>query len=75
MAGGLNATVSYVDLDDDGKPLGLLTEVETGAASSGSFQVILRHEPDKSAGATIGDPSAAGGETDLSVTFAVSVGN
>lgn len=69
VAGGLNLTVSYDDMDDDGNPLGLQTEVSTGAASTGTVTVVLRHEPMKGAAATIDNPAAAGGETDVEVTF------
>ncbi|WP_116124862.1 type 1 periplasmic binding fold superfamily protein [Lewinella sp. IMCC34183] len=74
-SGGLDVTVAYADSDNDGNPVGLLTEMETGAVSSGGLQIILRHEPNKAAGATISDPTGAGGETDIAVTFPVSVGN
>lgn len=73
--GGLDATVSYQDADSNGNPVGILTEVRTGDASTGSLRIILRHEPDKSAGATISDPTGAGGETDIEVTFPVSITN
>ena len=72
-SGGLDLTVAYADSDDDGNPVGLLTTVTTGASSSGGLTIILRHEPNKTAsGVTIDDPSAAGGETDVEVTFDVS---
>lgn len=71
--GGVNFTPAYADSDDDGNPVGLLTTVTTGAASSGDFQIILRHEPAKGAAATIGNPAAAGGETDIEVTFTATV--
>lgn len=75
VEGGLDASVEYADADVNGNPLGLLTEVTTGSASDGMLRIVLRHEPDKAAGATIDDPSAAGGETDIEVTFPVSIGN
>ena len=75
VEGGLDATVAYGDADENGNPVGLLTELTTGAASTGSLRIILRHEPDKAAGATIGNPAPAGGETDIEVTFPVSIGN
>lgn len=70
---GLNLTVTYADVDTGGNPLGLETTVTTGAPSSGNFTIILRHEPDKSAaGVSISNPTPAGGETDVEVTFATS---
>lgn len=67
--GGLNLTPSYGDSDGDGNPLGLVTEVSTGNASTGTLQVVLRHEPTKGSGTTIANLAAAGGETDIEVTF------
>jgi hypothetical protein len=73
FAGGADLSAAYGDSDDDGNPIGLLTTVTTGAASTGTAQVILRHEPAKGAAATIGNPAAAGGETDVEVTFDVTI--
>ncbi|PPK85966.1 hypothetical protein CLV84_2880 [Neolewinella xylanilytica] len=73
--GGLNATLAYGDQDSDGNPVGIITEVQTGSASDGTLRIILRHEPDKSSGATISDPTGAGGETDIEVTFPVTITN
>lgn len=69
-AGGLDLTVEYNDQDSEGNPLGLATNVVTGAASTGTLKVILRHEPEKGAsGVSTGDITNAGGETDIEVTF------
>jgi len=69
-AGGLDLTVAYDDVDEDGNPLGLATNLVTGAASTGTLQVTLRHEPNKSAsGVSTGDITNAGGETDIEVIF------
>lgn len=73
VATGLNLTLTYEDMDDDGNPIGLLTSVATGAASTGDVQIILRHEPMKGSAATIGNPAAAGGETDVEVTFVATI--
>lgn len=72
---GLEVTLSYRDSDDNGNPLGVLTQLETGGFSSGTLTIILRHEPEKGSQATISEPSVAGGETDVEVTFPVSIGN
>jgi hypothetical protein len=67
---GANANIIYLDQDGDGNPLGLMTRLTTGEASTGTITVILRHEPDKSVlGADPNDPVLAGGETDIEVTF------
>jgi hypothetical protein len=71
-ATGANLTVGYAD--DNGNPLGLVTTLTTGDASSGTIQVVLRHEPDKSAtGVQSGDITNAGGETDIEVTFDITL--
>lgn len=73
-ASGINITPSYNDMDEDGNPIGLATTMQTGSASSGTLTVTLRHEPNKSAtGVSAGDITNAGGETDIEVTFPVSI--
>jgi hypothetical protein len=72
ISNGLNIEFAYNDVDENSDPIGLSTIFSTGVASSGSLVVILRHEPDKSAsGVANGDPSNAGGETDIQATFEV----
>jgi len=67
-------TIEYNDQDADGNPLGLNSILTTGAASSGSITIVLRHEPDKfAAGVSEGDIANAGGETDIEVTIPVTV--
>ena len=71
---GLNITTTYLDFDDNDNPLGVNITLETGAASSGSLTVTLIHEPNKSAeGVSDGDITNAGGETDITTTFNVSI--
>jgi hypothetical protein len=62
--------VNYDDLDSKSLPLGLETSWTTiNATGSGTFQVILKHQPSlKSATTTSTD-----GETDLDVTFNLTV--
>jgi hypothetical protein len=64
--GGLQATFTYLNFDGNGNPLGTLFSVETGSASTGNLNIVLRHEPTKPNDGTLAD---AGGETDISVTF------
>ncbi len=74
--GGLDVALTYADSDSKGLPVGLVTDLVTRGASSGNLRIILRHEPAKSAtGVTISDPAAAGGETDIEVSFPLSVSN
>jgi hypothetical protein len=61
-----NFTVSNLSKDGNGKDLGQTAKLQTVAVGNGSLQVLLKHEPDKSAA----DPSKTG-ETDLDVSFPV----
>lgn len=74
-AGGLSGTFMYADEDVNGNPIGLNFEFTPSAnAQSGNLTVILKHEPSK-AGENVaaGDITNAGGETDVQVTFPVTV--
>ena len=67
-------TVAYGDQDEDGNPIGLITNLFTADAGSGSMTIILRHEPNKSGeGVASGDITNASGETDIEVTFTIDV--
>lgn len=66
--------ITYADSDADNNPLGLSTQVTTAAADSGVLTITLRHEPNKSAaGVANGDITNAGGETDIEVSFNVTI--
>ena len=74
VADGLNLTYTYGDQDDDENPLGISGQVTTTGASTGNLTITLIHEPNKSAaGVSEGDPTNAGGDTDISVTFSVTI--
>lgn len=61
--------VNYEDEDDNGFPLGLTTTWTTAANGSGTFRVVLKHQPDlKSATSDVNT-----GETDLDIEFEVNV--
>jgi hypothetical protein len=61
--------VNYLDEDENSLPLGLETGWTTGAASSGEFRVVLKHQPElKSATST-----SSAGETDLDISFTLNV--
>ncbi len=73
-------TYEYADADGDGNPVGLKGYVQVAASpavTTGSFRLVLRHDLNKSfAGAN--NPNfvnfvQAGGETDLDVTFPVTL--
>jgi hypothetical protein len=60
--------------DSNGNPVGVQFNLLTGAAGTGGFTVILRHEPEKSAdNVNTGDVTNAGGSTDVQVTFNITV--
>ncbi|NJL12725.1 MAG: type 1 periplasmic binding fold superfamily protein [Microscillaceae bacterium] len=62
---GLNLTFTYDDEDDNGNPVGLDNTFSTGAASTGTLTVTLKHQPGiKTGTSTIND-----GETDIEATF------
>lgn len=66
--------VTYTDKDEDDNPVGVNTILSSGLAESGDFTIILRHEPSKDAdGVADGIITNAGGETDIEVTFSLSV--
>jgi hypothetical protein len=73
LAAGLG-TITYTDLDLNGKPIGLTFTLTTGNAGTGNLTVTLRHLPNKSAsGVATGDITNAGGATDALVTYPVTV--
>lgn len=70
----LGLTINYADFDKNGKPLGLLSTINTTSVGQGVIKIVLRHNPDKNAsGVASGVISNAGGETDIEVSFPVSV--
>jgi len=72
IPGTLNLTSTYSDIDANFMPIGLNNTWNTGAASTGSFTLTLRHEPDKNAlGVSGGSITNAGGETDIEISFPV----
>lgn len=71
---GLNVTIEYADSDDNGNPLGLESSLSAGEISNGELTIILRHSPDKNAlGVSDGLIENAGGETDIEVTFDITL--
>ena len=63
---GALCEVDYLDEDLNGNPIGIMTTLSTGAASTGTLTIILRHEPMKP---NNGTPEDGGGETDIEVAF------
>ncbi len=65
----LNITTEYGNTDTNGNPLGTQFTLTTGTASSGTLTFTLRHEPTKP-NTGLAD---AGGETDISATFPITI--
>ena len=71
---GFNGNIVYADADANGNPIGLLTTFTVGDPSTAFLNITLRHEPDKSGtDVATGDITNAGGETDIQVSFDVTV--
>jgi hypothetical protein len=68
QAAGAGITVTTLDKDKNGRPLGLETTLQTTAPGTGTLRVLLKHQPTK--GAT-SDPNK--GETDLNMPINVTV--
>lgn len=67
-----NSSFSYSDQDNNAHPVGLAFELIIGEAGSETFNVTLRHQPNKGAsGVSDGDITNAGGKTDIEVSFDV----
>ncbi|ELR72842.1 hypothetical protein C900_00803 [Fulvivirga imtechensis AK7] len=61
--------VAYVDFDVNGLPVGLETKWKTGDAATGSFRLVLKHQPDvKSATSTVSD-----GESDIDLDWEIEI--
>ncbi|CAM1343689.1 type 1 periplasmic binding fold superfamily protein [Tenacibaculum amylolyticum] len=74
-ASTIAANFAYAGANDsNGNPVGINFTVTPTSAGTGTMTFILRHEPNK-AGANVstGDITNAGGETDIEVSFAVTV--
>ncbi|MEE3999147.1 type 1 periplasmic binding fold superfamily protein [Tenacibaculum sp. FZY0031] len=72
---GLTSTFTYAGANDsNGNPVGIKFTIATGSAGTGTYIVTLRHEPNKGAsGVKEGDITNAGGETDIQVSFPITV--
>jgi hypothetical protein len=64
-----NDDVNYEDEDNNGLPLGLETFWTTASASSGTFTVLLKHQPELKTGSS----TSSTGETDLDIEFSITI--
>lgn len=67
-ATGANLTFSDLSTDGDGKPFGLDSKWVSGAASTGSVNIKLYHEPTDKTNA-----AAPGGDLDFDIVFPVKI--
>lgn len=70
VSSGVSLSVSGLNTDGDGNPLGTQFSLSTADAGSGTLRIVLRHEPTKPNDGTL---AGAGGETDIDVSFNVTV--
>lgn len=63
-------TSAYTDADENDNPIGLTYTITTTDAGSGTLTITLIHEPNKP---NDGTSANAGGETDITATFDITV--
>ena len=69
-----NITVSNLNDDNNGVPLGITSQWATGAASGGTVAVVLRHYPGTPPDKQISDPvTSPKSSTDVDVTFGYTI--
>lgn len=66
----LKTEITYMDQDLNNHPIGLITSLATGTSETGMLTITLRHEPKKP---NNGTPEDGGGETDIEVTFDLTI--
>lgn len=73
-AAGSNITVTGLDNDTDGVPVGLTSTWTTTAAATGSIRVVLRHYPGNPPNKATADPvDSPKSGTDIEVNFATRI--
>ena len=70
VSSGVALSVSDLNTDGNGNDLGTQFSLSTAAVGSGTLRIVLRHEPTKPNDGTL---AGAGGETDIDVSFNVTV--
>ncbi len=66
---GREDEINYLDEDENGEPVGLETSWTTGGANSGTFQVVLKHQPDEKTDTS----DATVGGTDVNIEFPITI--
>ena len=67
--GAREGAVNYQDEDAQGLPIGIVTKWTAGAPASGTFRIVLKHQPELKTATSGADV----GETDLDIEFEVNV--
>ena len=70
VTSGASLSISALNKDRNGNDLGTQFSLSTAEAGSGTLRIVLRHEPNKPNDGTL---TGAGGETDIDVSFNVTV--
>jgi len=61
--------INYEDQDVNGLPIGLNTSWTTGSATTGTFRIVLKHQPGlKTASSSVND-----GESDVDITWSINI--
>ncbi len=73
-SGGSNITVSGLNADGNGVPLGITSQWATGAAATGTVKITLRHYAGNPPGKAAADPvNSSKSSTDIEVDFATRI--
>jgi len=72
IASGNISSITYDDADGNGNPVGLEFTIVTGSAGDATLSATLRHEPNKPNDGTL---AGAGGETDFTESFSLTIVN
>lgn len=71
---GLELQTEYLDLDENGFPVGLNSSIATKHECEGRLTIIIKRNPNKAAdGVAVGNLANAGGKTSFEVTFEMTV--
>ncbi|KYP16482.1 hypothetical protein, partial [Flavihumibacter sp. CACIAM 22H1] len=69
LPAGANISITRTDVDSKNLPVGLNSTWETGAASTGTVRVVLKHKP----GSKAAGDAVTKGETDIDLNFTAKV--
>ena len=74
VSNDLDMSFEYADTDNDGYPIGLKSNWQTGSAGIADLQIIIKHKPNKMAEDVMnGIPTRAGGISDIEAIFPITI--